>query len=136
MSGPREVPEDSWRLWEAIDRGDLDATGAFVADEAEFEAAEVMALSGPWLGPEGFKHLWREWMESFDDFHVAVEELVSAGPDRGMAVIRQSARGRGSGVEVSGIYYYAGWWRDGKLVHGEFFTDRATAEQALSPGPT
>jgi hypothetical protein len=45
----------------------------------------------------------RVWTEQFDDFSLQVERLIDAGDDRVVALIRQSATGKESGVRSNGI---------------------------------
>jgi ketosteroid isomerase-like protein len=131
MTERPEVPDDSAELWDALNRGDRADLARFVHEDATFSADTEVAIPGEFHGVDGFLALWSEWREAFEDFHVEVDELVEAGPDRGMAVIRQRGLGRGSGVDIAGTYYYTGWWRDGKLIRGSFFSHREEAEQAL-----
>lgn len=58
-----------------------------------------------------------------------MEELLDAG-DAVVALIRSTAVGRGSGVEVQERIAHVAWMRDGTPYRVKVFTDRARALEA------
>jgi ketosteroid isomerase-like protein len=77
----------------------------------------------------GYDAMWRyyaEWVETIDDLRADVEILFE---DDGVvaALIRNSGRGRVSGVPAAGAYYVACLVRDGRLVAGREYASRQEA---------
>jgi ketosteroid isomerase-like protein len=66
----------------------------FVFPDAEFEGRSV------WRGREGFLEFLRSWTEEFEDWSIRVERWIDEGDDRVVALTRQSALGKHSGVPV------------------------------------
>jgi ketosteroid isomerase-like protein len=58
----------------------------------------------------------REYFETFDDFHVEMEELIHADGQRVVNSIRDGGRMRGSEAEISNIYFHVWAFTDGKIV--------------------
>ena len=59
-------------------------------------------------GFDGFSEFVDAWFEPYDDWSVAVDQLLDAGGDRVVAVMRQRARMRGSDAGVGlrfGVVY-------------------------------
>jgi ketosteroid isomerase-like protein len=87
----------------AMERGDPGAwiDSAAVADDYEW-VVPPPGLDGRsvWRGREGFVEFLRTWTEQFEEWSVLVERWIDAGDDRVVALTRQSATGRGSGVPV------------------------------------
>jgi ketosteroid isomerase-like protein len=85
-----------------LERGDPGAgfdTGLF-ADDAEWISPTPLDGRSVWRGRKGFVEFMRTWTEQFEGWSIHVERWVDAGQDRGVALTRQSATGRGSGVPV------------------------------------
>jgi ketosteroid isomerase-like protein len=59
------------------------------------------------------------------------EDVVEQG-ERVVASIRYEARGRGSGVALSGTLHGVTTFRDGKVARVEMFDSRADAERAAA----
>src|SRR3954468_24150035 len=73
-------------LFRASDLPDPAATGidltAFDEDfESEFIATRVFGRVEPrvWHGLDGFIECWQDWLETYDSYHIEVEELIDAG---------------------------------------------------------
>jgi ketosteroid isomerase-like protein len=78
-------------------------------------------------GLQAYKRYLEGWIESFDGLHADVEEYIDVGDDRVFTWNRFTGRSRTSGAP-------AGWYlaiiftlRDGKIVRGEEYFDRAEA---------
>jgi len=72
----------------------------------------------------------REYFETFEDFHVEVEELLDADEEHVVATIRDGGRIRGSDAEVSNRYFHVWTFGDGKIVRLSVHTERARALEA------
>ena len=102
----QENVEIAQRLFEEFQaglvRGDPGAWFDPEAVAADFEWIVPTPLDGRsvWRGREGFVEFMRTWTEQFADWSMRVERWIDAGEDRVVALTRQSATGKGSGVPV------------------------------------
>jgi hypothetical protein len=92
---------------------------------------EAVALWEPgetrtYVGAEGLRRLWLDWLEPWASYHVHVEKLIDRG-DRVVALIRDVARRHDTDAEVE-IKAGSIWTlKDRKVVRVEF----SPREQAL-----
>jgi ketosteroid isomerase-like protein len=70
------------------------------ADDFEWIVPEPLDGRSVWRGREGFLDFIRTWTEQFEDWSIRVERLIDAGEDRVVALTRQTATGKESGVPV------------------------------------
>lgn len=73
---------------------------------------------------------FQDWLGAWDEYRSIPEEIIEAG-DTVVVFALESARGRGSGIEVrsrriTGVYEL----RDGKIVRFKAYLDRAEALEA------
>ena len=88
--------------------------------------------SGPartYVGIDGFRNLWLDWLEPWATDHVQVDDLIGIG-DRVVALIRDRARRHDMDVEVELTAGSVWTIRDGKIVEVEFCTREAALEAA------
>jgi hypothetical protein len=97
--------------------------------------AEAVALWQPgparvYVGIEGFRELWLDWLEPWATYRIReVEDLVDVG-DRVVALIRDAGTRDDTDVEVE-INAGSIWtFRDGKIVRVEFCTREEALEAA------
>jgi ketosteroid isomerase-like protein len=69
-------------------------------------------------------------IDAWDPIPVDDAELIDAGPDKVLIHQRTDFRGRESGVEIEFEYWIVTTIRDGKIVRGQWFVDRAEALEA------
>jgi ketosteroid isomerase-like protein len=69
---------------------------------ADAEWVPVPEMPGPtsYRGREGFIEFMRSWIESWEGWTIRLERLIDADHGRVVAVVHQSATGKGSGVPV------------------------------------
>jgi ketosteroid isomerase-like protein len=94
------------RLFEAFQdgfqRGDPGAVFDSGLLAADFEWIPFPGFPGPqsYRGRDGFVEFWRTWTEDFEGWSVENERLINAPDERVVALVHQSATGKGSGVPV------------------------------------
>jgi ketosteroid isomerase-like protein len=89
-----------------------------------FEGREV------WRGRDGFVEFVRIWTEGFEEWSIRVERLIDAGNDRVVALTRQTAIGKGSGVPVE-LYVGQVWeLEDGRVARVTNYMTQSDALQA------
>ena len=113
----------------AFNRGDPDAWFEYLADDIDYRAAEgALDDPGPMHGKDAIRAYMQDWLDLFDDFKSEPVELVDAGEDQVIAVVRISGRAKLSGVETDLTYAALYTIRDGKVARGREYW---TKEQAL-----
>ena len=71
-----------------------------------------------------------DWMGAYEEWHAAPEELFDLGSGVVFAVVRQSGRPVGTGIEVELHPLHVFRLRDGKAVRWQVFLDRTNALEA------
>jgi uncharacterized protein len=119
------------RGFEAFAQGGPDAMGAFWADDIDHRAAEgAIDDRGPMHGKDAVRAYMQEWLDMFDDVKMEPVELIDAGEDQVIAVVRASGRPKLSSAETELTLSYATLYtiRDGKIARGREYWAK---EQAL-----
>jgi ketosteroid isomerase-like protein len=118
-------------IYEAVDRRDDVSPYELYADDIVWDVSHTgfahMLAQPVYHGHEGVRQFWREMVTSFGAWDFEVEEMVDAG-DRVLAVVRDHAIGRASGVPVKGGHIAVWTLSEGKVARLQTFDDR---EQAL-----
>jgi ketosteroid isomerase-like protein len=115
----------------AFNRGDLDALLDYCTDDVDFRAAEgALDDHGPIQGKDALRAFMQDWLDMFDDFRTEPVELIDAGEDKVIAVVRISGRAKLSGVETDMTYAELSTLRDGKVARSRQFFTRAEALEA------
>jgi ketosteroid isomerase-like protein len=116
---------------EAFNRGDLDAWAEYVADDIDYRAAEGAPDDhGPIHGKDALHAYMQDWQDTFDDLTSEPVEVIDAGEDNVIAVIRISGRAKQSGVEADLTYAALYTFRDGKVARGREYWTREDALEA------
>src|SRR6476620_5669896 len=114
------------RSADAYQSGDYE--GAIAAFHPEVVCDEV-SVGRVYRGREGVAEQVRDWAGTWDDWEWEIEELIDCG-DRVLMVMRESGRGRGSGVHVVQQTFFVYALRDGQIVRVTILVDRAQALEA------
>ena len=120
-----EVIRELYSHWE---RGDFEYREAFTEDYV-WEAVDAVE-SGEYKGITEVRAAWRDWLQAWDWFTVAAEELI-VGAD-GRYVVMQLFRGTGkaSGLESEGHSAAVVTMRNGRISRMEGYWDRDAALRA------
>ena len=129
------MPGDSVALiesaFEAWNRGDI----ARFADHTAEDVVWV-EVSGRPEGPGGERHgrgrlrrSLEELFEAWESYSLELEQVEPAG-DRVLALVRERARGRTSGVEVDSRWGYLITVKDGQIARVEAYRDPEQAVEA------
>jgi uncharacterized protein len=120
------------RSYEALNRGDIDATVAVLAPDAVWQESTALPGAGTFRGREAVRRFLEDFLESWEQLHQEVEEVVVGG-DRAALMIHLTASGRGSGAEVDARYAHVWTVRDGSGVRVDAYYDRAAALRSIAP---
>ena len=73
----------------------------------------------------------QDWLDTFEDFRFEPVELIDAGEDRVIGVVRISGRAKLSGVETDLTFAVLYSIRDGKIARGREYWTRDEALEAV-----
>jgi ketosteroid isomerase-like protein len=121
------------RAYEALSKGDYTAFFAAVDSEIELVLPEGGMNTGTHRGPREVRQFLEGYVESFDNFQIVAEEFFETG-DQVVAFLRQSGRGRGSGIEIETRFAHVLTLRAGKVQRVEAFPDREKQAALKSAG--
>jgi ketosteroid isomerase-like protein len=116
----------------AFNRGDIDAFLEHWTPDIDYRAVEGAPDDhGPVQGQEALRAHFQDWIDTFDNFRQEPVEIIDAGDDSVIAVLRISGRAKLSGVETDLTYAALYTLRDGKVARGrEYWTKEEALEAA------
>src|SRR2546423_14261367 len=93
------------------DRG-IEAFSEYWSEDIEWNAA-----GGSWSGRQAGRKYLQQWYDMFDEFTTEPLEIIDAGTDQVVVLIRYSGRSKRTGMEVPPEYFaILSKLRDGKIV--------------------
>jgi ketosteroid isomerase-like protein len=99
-----------------------------VWDQTHYGGAELANL---YLGHDGIRRFFREWLEPFESFYAHAEDFIDAG-EAVVVRCRQGGRGKQSGLEVEmPLYWQVYRLREGRAVRIEVYTSQSEALRAV-----
>jgi ketosteroid isomerase-like protein len=116
----------------AVNRRDFDVL--FLALDPGIEYRPAPEVRPPGMdevrhGHDGYQEVWRQMIDSFEDFHAEPEEVLDLG-DQFLATIQYRGHGTGSGVPVNIPTFQLFRLRRGLVVWQKDFSDRSEALEA------
>jgi ketosteroid isomerase-like protein len=127
---PSEKVDVVRRQFAAFDDGGLDAVVDFWHPDIEWRAVEGAADdAGPIHGRAALRRYYEDWVDALEGLRAELEEVLAEEGDRVAVTMRNSGRGRASGVPIEGRYHVVCTIRDGLIVCGREY---ATAAQAIA----
>jgi ketosteroid isomerase-like protein len=120
-------------VWQAWERGDMEAIFAFYDPEIVWDQTHAQAgeLSAVYHGHDGVRQFIREWIAPFESYYARPEEFIDAG-EAVVVRLRQGGRGKQSGAEVDMPPYWQVYrLRDGRAVRIEVYTSQSEALGAV-----
>ena len=120
------------RLTEALNARDLDRYYVeFFDPQVEWQTSAEDPDAANHRGLEAYKRYVEQWIEGFDGLHADVEEYIDVDDDRVFTWSRFTGRGRTSGAAADWYLAIIFTIRDGKVVNGEEYFERAEALEAV-----
>jgi ketosteroid isomerase-like protein len=111
--------------WNAFRRDGLDALAAYWTEDIDHRAIEGAPDDrGPMHGRDAMRAYLQDWLDTFDDVRTDIVELIDAGEDKVIAVLRLSGRAKLSGIETELTYAVVYTIRDGKIARGREYATR------------
>jgi ketosteroid isomerase-like protein len=120
------------RAMAAVNRRDFEVL--FLALDPEIEYLPAGDQRPPGMDPvshghDGYENVWRQMIDSFEDFGAEPEELFDLG-DVLLATVRYTGHGSGSGVPIDVSLAQLFRLRKGMIVWQQDFSDRSLAFEA------
>ncbi len=116
--------------YEAYLRGDVAGMLERVAPDVVVHQPPDQVDARTSVGHEGLLAIMGEWIGEWEDYRVEMLRMVDADPHV-VVTIRQSGRGKGSGVEVESEYAFVYTVEAGKVAQWRMFTSEDQALQAV-----
>jgi ketosteroid isomerase-like protein len=111
--------------------GPLEAVAAYCTDDIDYRAAEgAIDDRGPIHGKAAMRAFVQDWLDTFDEVQLEPKELIDAGADQVVAVVRFSGRAKLSGIESELTYAELSTIQDGKIAVGRQYWTRDEALEA------
>ncbi len=122
----RENVEIVRRIYEAVNRGDLETASSYVHPEIEFHTYAQAPEAGVYRGRAAVRTYNEELFRQFETIRFELEELVDVG-DRVVAVSTQYAMPKAGEHEIS-VHIVEAWTvRHGLLAERRSYTTKAEA---------
>ena len=126
MSANADIVRSILAAW---DEGDVEAMSSVIAEAGVLVPLRAQLEGTTYLGPEGMRQFWTDLNADWEDLRLPIEDLRERG-DSVVAIIRMTARGRASGVDID-VRIGSLWeLRDGKVTRLESFSDPEEALRA------
>jgi ketosteroid isomerase-like protein len=85
-------------------------------------------------GRDALAAQWRDWLSTWEEYRFVPDEIVEGRGDAVLVSGEESARGKGSGIEVRSRRVTAVYeLRAGRIVRLKAYLDRAEARQVAGP---
>jgi len=119
------------QFYDAYNARDGAAWSGLIADDFRFESAFVGVEGRVYEGASGFSRYFADLGEAWEHFSLELQELLEAGQDRVLGLMKVHGRGRASGVEIDPSIAAVFHLRNGKLIPLETFMDPSEAIDAV-----
>ena len=116
-------------MLDAFNRGDFDASLAYLDEAVEWHDPPDVPGAGVHRGPEEVREFFVTWLAAWETYTAEAEELIDAG-DQVVVVHHEWGRGKESGIEIDNRSANLFDLRDGKIVKRRPFPDRDSALKA------
>jgi uncharacterized protein len=114
--------------FDAWNRGDIEEFAGHVAEDVAWLEVSGRPEGGvsERLGRDRMRRSLESLFDAWESYHLEVERIDEVG-DRVVAVVREIALGRASGMEIDGRWGYLITVSDGRIVRIEAYRDAAVA---------
>jgi ketosteroid isomerase-like protein len=117
------------RVYEGVNAR-LEAPRELFDPDYEFDNTELWPDVVEVLGFDAAQEAMREYWETFEAYHVEIEEVIYADEGRVVDVVRDGGRMRGTDAEVWNRFFHVWTLRDGRIVRLSIHTDRTRSLEA------
>src|SRR5215211_7338419 len=115
----------------AVVQDGVDGFAEYWTDDVDHRAIPgAVDDRGQLHGKDAVRAYVQDWFDTFDDLKTDAVELIDAGGDNVVAVLKISGRAKLSGIETDLTYAVLYTIRDGKIARGREYATREEALQA------
>ena len=119
------------RVFEAVNRGDVDAALESAADEFVMDwSNSIGPAKGVYRGKKRAREFSQSFLDAFEDMRWESEEMIEVDASRLIVVNHVRMRGRGSGVEVDAVGAQLWTIAGGKARSVKLYQSKADALEA------
>ena len=131
MTPPQENVQVIREFIDAFNRRDYRACLEAIDPEVEWHPPPDIPNAAVSIGRDALVANFQDWFGAWEDYRSVTEEILEGADDTVVVSARESARGKGSGIEfgsrrIFGVFQL----RDRKVVRQQAFLDRAEALRA------
>jgi ketosteroid isomerase-like protein len=128
----RENLELVQSAFDAWNRGDIDAFAGLVSEDVAWLEVSGRPEGGNTerFGRERMRRSLESLFEAWESYHLEVERIFDVD-DRVVAIVREVATGRASGVQIDGRWGYVVTVASGEIRRIEAYRDAAVALQTV-----
>ena len=114
--------------FDAWNRGDLDAFAGHAAEDVAWLEVSGRPEGAPTerFGRDRMRKSLESLFDAWESYHIEVERIEEVG-ERVLAIVREVARGRASGMQIDSRWGYLVSVEDGLIVRIEAYRDPAQA---------
>jgi ketosteroid isomerase-like protein len=116
--------------FEAWDRHDYEAAASHFSPDVEIDVTDRVLNPAIYSGLDGAMRFRDEIAETWDEFHVEIEDVVAAG-DEVVVLVRSSGLGRASGAQVDSRAAWVAAVREQRITRLRLYRDRSRALAAV-----
>ncbi len=126
----QENVERAYQMYDAMNRGDLEAILALTHPEVE-AIPRLLGVEGggTYRGHDGAREWWESMSSAFPDVNATVLD-VRAAADATISNVRFQGRGGESGVPFEDTIWQVARWCDGRVVWIKSYLEQAEALEA------
>jgi ketosteroid isomerase-like protein len=115
----------------AVAQDGVDGIAEYWTDDVDHRAIPgAVDDRGQLHGKDALRAYVQDWFDTFDDLKTDAVELIDAGGENVVAVLKVSGRAKLSGIETGLTYAVLYTIRDGKIARGREYATREEALQA------
>jgi ketosteroid isomerase-like protein len=118
---------------DAWNRGEIEAFADYVAEDVAWIEVSGRPEGGTRLGRDRMRQSLESLFEVWESYRLEAERIEDTG-ERVVAIVREAARGRASGLQIDGRWGYLITVDDGQIVRVEAYRDAALALQLAGLG--
>jgi ketosteroid isomerase-like protein len=109
----------------------METLSPFFHEDVEIVGPTFVAGEGVrFVGLEGLRAAWLDWLEPWESYRVEVEDVIDAG-DEAVVLVRDYGRPAGMSVEARVVAGAVWTVRDGRVARVAFYLNRSEALEAV-----
>ena len=117
--------------WAAYARGDYEASLDAYAENSVWDDTRYRPDGAVHVGHVALVEVARTWRGTWEHYEIEAEEVLDAGGDRVVVMLRETGEGKGGGVGLTNRWGIVVTLRDREIVHTMVYPTREEALEAV-----